>query len=334
MIERKTIAHAPNGMGIDEITLSDGPTTVKLLTLGAVTRDWTVAHQGGETSVVLGYEDPLAYVDNLSHMGAIAGRIVNRVAGGKFEFDGQTYQCAQNEGSNMLHGGNVGIAKRHFTAETDTSLNGVVFHYHSPDGEEGFPGAVDFTYVISLDGSQLTYELRATSDRPTPINLAQHNYYNLMGQGDIRNHHVTVAADKFTPSNDQNIPTGEVLDVTGTQFDFRSGGTITQMDPDRKGIDINLVLQAEQPVAAAVKAANGLNLTMRTNQPAVQLYTGQSLFEVQGLHGQKMFPFSGLCLEPQHFPNAVNEPKFVTSVATPDKPYYQKLSIDIKEEAR
>lgn len=333
MIDRKTIAHAKNGMGIDEITLSDGPTKIKLLTLGAVTRDWIVAHRGGETSVVLGYEDPLAYIDNPSHLGAIAGRIVNRVAGGKFVFDGHTYQCSQNEGRNMLHGGHVGIAKRHFVAETDSSNNSVIFRYHSPDGEEGFPGAVDFTYVISLDGSQLTYELHATSDRPTPINLAQHNYYNLMGQGDIRNHYVTVPADQYTPSNDQNIPTGEILDVTGTQFDFRNGCTVAQRDPSGSGIDINLVLQEDQPVAATVEAANGLALTMRTDQPGMQLYTGHSLFEVQGLYGQKMAPFSGLCLEPQHFPNAVNEPSFKTSLATPDRPYYHMLSVDIKEEA-
>lgn len=331
MIRRTTVAHTKDGVGVDEITLSDGPTVVKFLTIGVVTRDWRVTQQGSETSVVLGYEDPLTYMENPGYIGAIAGRVANRVAGGKFDLDGQSYQCSQNEGQNMLHGGHTGLAKRHFSAEIDSSNQSVSFHYHSPEGEEGFPGAVDFTYVISLKSTKLTYELRAESDRPTPINLAQHNYYNLMGHGDIRSQQLMIRAAKYTPTNLENIPTGAILNTLGTRLDLQNGNTLEKLDPERQGIDLNYVLREGIGAAATLDAANGLRLTMETDQPGLQLYTGQALPETIGLHGQKISAFSGLCLEPQHFPNAINQPDFTSPLATPDSPYCQKLTVDIKE---
>lgn len=329
MITRKTVAHADSGVGVDEITLSDGATRVSFLTIGATTRDWRIVHDDAEISVVLGHENPLTYIDNPYYFGAIAGRVANRVAGGRFEFEGQLYQCSQNEGQNMLHGGHVGLAKRHFVAEIDESQNSVTFKYHSPDGEEGFPATVDFTYVITLNGSAVTYELFGAPDRPTPINLAQHNYYNLMGHGDIRGHRLSIGASHFTQTDNKNIPTGEILSVADTRYDFRNGGLISDVDADCLGMDMNLVFDADKDPRVTACAQNGLNLSMKTTQPGIQLYTGHYLAKHVGNNGQQLGPFSGFCLEPQHFPDSLNHAGFETCVATPDKPYYQKLTVDI-----
>lgn len=329
MITRKTVARAENGAGIDEITLVDGASEVKFLTLGAVTRDWRVSHLGQDVSVVLGHEHPLDYISNPHYFGAIAGRIANRVAGGRFEFEGKVYQCSQNERQNMLHGGQIGLARRVFSAEIDTAQNRILFTYHSPDGEEGFPASVDFTYAISLNGSALTYEMTGVPDRPTPINLAQHNYYNLMGQGDIRDHHLTIDAAQYTPTDSENIPTGEVVSVENTRYDFRAGDLISTVDSERQGMDMNLVLGAKSTPSVTLLSPNGLRLNLTTQEPGLQLYTGHYIEKGTGQNGQKLVPFSGVCLEPQRFPNAVNQAGFDQPTATPDKPYYQKLVVDI-----
>jgi aldose 1-epimerase len=332
MIHRETIAHADTGVGIDEFTLRDGPTTVKLLSIGAVTRDWRLLHGGQETPVVLGYENPLSYLENPNYFGAIAGRVANRIAGGRFELNGETYQCSQNEGENQLHGGHIGLAKRHFYAELDTANNAVIFTYHSPDGEEGFLGAVDFRYAISLRGTTVTYDLRATVDRPTPISLAQHNYYNLMGRGDILQHHLTVDSDHYTPTDAELIPTGKIRSVVGTRYDFSDGGVIAEVDSALEGIDTNLVLRGKSTAAATLRGPNGVRLNLCTAETGVQLYTGGMIAQCRGLDGMENKPFSGVCLEPQQFPNALNEPKFTSFIATPDTPYRQVVSIDIAEE--
>ncbi|WP_380056822.1 aldose epimerase family protein [Falsihalocynthiibacter sp. SS001] len=331
MTNRKTVAHTAEGMGIDEITLTSGTTQVSLLTLGAVTRDWRVSHSGRETSVVLGHPDAADYIANPNYFGAIAGRIANRVAGGKFTLDGITYQCSQNEGENMLHGGHIGLARRMFEAQVDSADNSVLFSYHSPDGEEGFPGAVDFSYKISLNGTKVIYELVGTPDRPTPINLAQHNYYNLMGQGDIREYALFVDADMFTPTGEGLIPTGEIASVDGTPLDFRESIEIAQADPAGNGMDVNLVLRGESNPTATVTAPNGLRLALHTQEAGLQVYTGTYLAPQKGQNRQDIGKFSGLCLEPQQFPNSVNQSGFEAKIATPDAPYTQTLTVDISE---
>lgn len=329
MIKRKTVTRAENGASIDEITLVDGVSQVKLLTIGGATRDWRVSHKGREVPVVLGYQTPQEYLQSPNYFGAIAGRIANRVAGGRFEFEGSQYQCSQNEGQNLLHGGHIGLAKRLFSAEIDSDNNRVLFSYHSPDGEEGFPAAVDFTYAISLNGSALTYELTGTPDRPTPINLAQHNYYNLLGQGDIWDHHLTIDAAQYAPTDGQLITTGEVLSVANTRYDFEQGELISKVDPERKGADVNLVLAGNSSPSVKLVAPNGLQLSMTTQEPGLQLYTGGYITDQIGQNGQKLSAFSGVCLEPQHFPNAINIPDFEQPIATPDRPYHQKLIVEI-----
>lgn len=329
MTSRKTVAHTRDGVGIDELTLSSASAEVRLLTIGAATRDWRVSHGGKETSVVLGYPSAADYVASPVYFGAIAGRVANRIAGGRFTLEGQGYQCSQNEGNNMLHGGHIGLAKRQFSADFDSTNNSALFTYHSPDGEEGFPASVDFSYKITLSGSTLVYELSATSDRPTPINLAQHNYYNLMGQGDARGHVLHVDAAQFTPTDDELIPVGKLESVEATPYDFRSPISMLDADPKEEGIDMNLALIPSEQRVINLVAPNGLQLSMTTDQDGLQVYSGAYLPKQLGQNGQKIGAFSGICLEPQQFPNAINQDGFNVFVASPNQPYYQKLSVNI-----
>ncbi|MDE0588605.1 galactose mutarotase [Halocynthiibacter sp. C4] len=327
----KTVARTSDGASIDEVTLESNVASVSFLTAGAATRDWRVSHIGREIPVVLSYDDPAVYLENPSYFGAIAGRVANRTAGGRFTLDGKSYQCTQNEGENMLHGGALGLARRLWAVELDTANNAARFTYHSADGEEGFPGAVDFTVTVSLNGAALTYEMEARSDQVTPINMAQHNYYNLMGEGTIWDHKLHLAANRYTPVDDALIPTGEILGVANSRFDFRQPTLIKDADSEKLGIDHNFVLEDSSP-AAVLNAPNGLSLTLETEQPGLQVYTGAYLDNsVAGLNGREHVKHGGICLEPQTFPNALNQAGFEARFATPDEPYKQKLTVTIDE---
>lgn len=321
-----------DGPDIQQIVLQEGDQAVTLLSLGGTTQDWRLNHAGTDIPLVLGYSDPRRYLETQSYHGAIAGRVANRIAGAQFTLDGKNYQLPANEGRNMLHGGRGGLSRKHFSVDLDSANNGVRFTYHSPDGEEGFPGAVDFTYDILLRDGQLIYDLSAKTDRPTPINLAQHNYYNLTGTGDIWSHTLQVTADRFTPIDDELIPTGAV-DPVPDWLDYQSGALI-EKDPARHtSTDHNLVLaeglDRSAPIAS-LHAPNGVKLRMWSEQPGIQMYCCDGLATKRGGHGLLAHQrHHGVCLEPQHFPDAINRPEFAGIIATPDRPYKQRLTLDI-----
>jgi aldose 1-epimerase len=198
----------------------------------------------------------------------------------------------------------------------------------------GYPGAVDFEVRYSLEGSRLTLEMLGQVDRPTPINLAQHNYYNLDGTGDIMNHRLQIAADSYTPVDATQIPTGAIDPVDGTQLDFREMATIGSRDPGRIGADHNLMLRAGGDVEAAaatlISDETGLRLDVYTDQPAIQLFTAQTMqIDVPGHDGTTYSPFGGVCLEAQHAPDSLNRPEWPSIIATPDTPYRQILGLNI-----
>jgi len=322
---------------IREFTLQDGPVRLSLLNLGAVTRGWWVPCGGASVPVVLGYDDPARYLSDEAHLGGIAGRVANRMTGGRLVLDGVHYQLSQNEGDTHLHGGAGGLNRRIWQADADSAGRRVRFTYHSPDGEEGYPGAVDFTVTISLDGSAVTYDMRAEVDRPTPINLAQHNYYALAGQAEIWDQRLTVQADRMTPLDRMQLPEGGIVALAGTRYDYQRGAILADNDPQRRGSDANLVLRdgldRTAPVAE-LSAPNGLRMRMWSDQPDVQLYTAIHLAAQDGAHpGQRIAPFHGICLEPQGYPDAMNQPEFPSIVVTPEAPYRQVLTVDIAEQA-
>ncbi|MEX0285832.1 MAG: aldose epimerase family protein [Paracoccaceae bacterium] len=310
---------------IERVELSDGESSVRLLSIGCVTQDWQVPHEGAFVPAVLGYDDPESYRANPAYLGAIVGRVANRIANARFELDGQVYQLDANEGPHHLHGGPGALSHRFWQVERDGS-RAARFTLHSTHGDGGYPGAVDFAVTISLSGNSLTYDMRATPDRPTPINLAQHNYYALTG-GPIHDQHLRLSAATYTPTGPDMIPSGEVAGVEGTAMDFRTSRALRD-SITRGGLDHNYVLAPTDGPVATLDA--GLSLEVQTDQPGLQVYSATHLPDhATPLPGQTHAPFHALCLEPQGYPNALNTPGFPSIIATPDQPYQQKTTIRV-----
>lgn len=304
------------GRAVDAARLTAGGMEVSLLSFGAITRDWRI----GGRSVVLGYEDPADYGDDPYFLGIIAGRVANRIAGGRFRLMGEEVVLPLNDGPNHLHGGPRGLGKRHWEMEADTVANAVRLSCLSGHADGGYPGRAAFEVIVSLTDARLTYEMRAEVDRPTPINLAQHNYYNLTG-GEIRDHTLQIAAAAYLPTRADGIPLGDRAPVDDTPLDFTAPRRIGDADANRDGIDHCLVLTGDQP-AAVLTAPGAPELRFFTDQPGLQLYTGKHL---SGAHS----PFTGVCLEPEAFPDAVNRPAFPPVIVYPEAPYEQRLSIEV-----
>lgn len=295
---------------MDEARLVSGPLELRMLSYGAITRDLRVAGR----SIVLGYDDPSDYETDPYYLGIIAGRVGNRIAGGRFSLDGKTYSLDRNEGANHLHGGSFGFGKRHWTMD-EAGPNAVQLTLESEDGDGGYPGRADVEVVVTLEAGRLSYAMRVDVDRPTPINLAQHNYYNLSG-GLITDHVLTIAAEDVLGVDAEGIPTGQRGGVAGTRWDFQRPRKVGDLERDHC-----LVLSGENP-AAVLSVADGPELRFITDQPGLQLYTGHHLTT-------PFAPFQGLCLEPEGFPDAVNHPDFPSVIAQPHIPYHQHLSIEV-----
>jgi len=327
----KVIGHH-NGQEVREAVLESAGARIAIMNYGCVIRDWRVEAQGRAIPCVLGFESFDPYPEHSKSFSIIAGRVANRTAGGRFTLDDETYQLPINNGPNHLHGGPEGLGKRIWEMEADGDA--VALSYHSPDGEMGYPGAVDFRVVFRLNGARLTCEMTARPDRPTPINLAQHNYYNLNGARDIRGHILQIDADRYTPVDDVLIPTGVLAPVEGTQLDFRTPARIGDRDPDRVGADHNLVLNAgrteETPAAVLRSDETGLQLSIRTDQPGIQLFTAAPMqIGVPGHDGVTYGPYGGVCLEAQHYPDSLNRPDWPPIIAAPHAPYFQWLEMEI-----
>ena len=282
--------------------------------------------------VVLGFPEPSDYQSNPCFMGAIVGRVANRVSGAGFTLDGRYHALSVNEPPNHLHGGANGLSTQNWRMSPD-GARAVRLTHRSRHGDQGYPGQVDLAVTITLSGDRLRYDMRAESDRPTPVNLAQHSYYNLLGSGHVMDHSVQIAADSFTIADAAMLPTGAVASLDGKSFDFRVPRTVAQADPARNGLDMNLILSQNRAAPdapdapdARVTAANGLCLELRTDRPCLQLYSSGSLSTLQG-HGR----FAGLCLEPQDYPGSPNIPGFPSIIVTPDRPYRQITEIRISE---
>ncbi|MBS9477542.1 galactose mutarotase [Ancylobacter sp. VKM B-3255] len=311
-----TVGHGPEGEPIEEITLvaADG-TRARVLSWGATLRDLEIPLADGRLRrVVLGYEDPQSYIANPSYLGATCGRVANRIRDGRFSHDGRDYDVGRNEaGRTHLHGGARGFSHRNWTV-TGTTADSVTLTRHSPDGEEGYPGTVEARCTYRLEApATLIVEMSATSDAPTPINLAHHSYFTLDPAGTVRELELEVAARRYTPVDENLIPTGELAAVAGTPFDFTRPARL-----DARGTlyDINYVLDGTaggEPRFAARASCRrtGLALDILTDAPGLQLYDGQHLKPTRGgLGANRHGPHAGICFEAQNFPDAVNQPGF------------------------
>jgi aldose 1-epimerase len=310
--------------------------TMKVTNYGGIITSLSVPDKNGNMAdIVLGYDKLEDYLASTPYFGAIIGRYGNRIAKGVFTLDNITYKLAQNDGINHLHGGIKGFDKVVWDAKefVNDSATGIVFHYLSRDGEEGYPGNLDVQVVYTLtDKNELIFEYLATTDKATPVNLTQHSYFNLAGEGDIKSHQIRIAADKYTVVDSILIPTGELRPVAGTAFDFTKtkiiGADIQKTGSKPLGYDHNFVLNAPNIKEKAVwvkEPMSGRQMTVYTDQPGVQFYTGNFLDgSITGKGGTVYKAYSGFCLETQHFPDSPNQPAFPTSILLPGQKYHTK----------
>lgn len=316
-----------DGTEVPLCRIAKGELEAEIITWGASVRRLRF----GGRDMVLGLESLDDYVRHSPHMGAIAGRCANRIAGGSFTLDGAEHRLALNEnGRTHLHGGARGFGKRAWTLEQHDKAS-VLLKLVSADGEEGYPGRVEALCRYTLTGTgALRIKLTATTDAPTLVNLAHHSYFNLGDGADIRDHTLEIAADRYLPVDGDAIPTGEVRKVDWTPFDFREGRRIGRRPGEEEAVfDHNFCL-ADWPreaaeFAAAVEAPDeSVRLEVWTTEPGLQFYDGYKLnVPVEGLDGRRYGPHAGFCLEPQRWPDSPNHAGFAGAVLRPGETYTQ-----------
>lgn len=340
---RTVFGTLPDGRSVEEVTLTNGKgITARILSWGALLRSLDVPDRSGKAAdVVLGYNDLASYLTKGSYFGVSVGRYANRIRAGRFTLDGQTYTLATNDGPNALHGGAAGFDKRLWTitAVKGGAAPSVTLRYVSPDGEEGYPGTLTATATYTLDATDtLTVTYEATTDKPTIVNLTNHSFFNLAGEGSgrsILDQTLTIPAERFTPVDATLIPTGAYLPVAGTPFDFRKPTVIGARIRDgrdeqivrARGYDHNWVVTdaptAEPHLVARVEdPESGRILEVASNQPGVQFYAGNFLnATVVGKSGLAYRQSDALALEPELFPDTPNQPAFGSARLDPGKTY-------------
>ena len=309
---------------------------------GIITSLKTPDRNGRFSDIVLGYDNLAGYVANSPYFGAIVGRYANRIARGHFSLDGATYTLAVNNGPNSLHGGLRGFDKVVWSAHPfqNQEGQGVALDYTSPNGEEGYPGTLKttVTYTLTPD-DRLIVDYLASTDKATPINLSQHSYWNLVGNAsrDILGHVLTLNADAITPVDSTLIPTGELMPVQGTPFDFRTPHAIGERVDQRQntqirygnGYDHNFVLNRGGATAGAlvmaarvVEPTSGRTMEISTTEPGIQFYSGNFLDgSITGKSGAVYHFRYGLALETQHYPDSPNHPNFPSTILQPGQQY-------------
>lgn len=329
----------PDGTPVELFVLADGLIEARIMTYGGIVQSLKVLDRSGKPAdVVLGFDSLDGYVANSNasggaFFGAIIGRYANRIAHGSFTLGGKKYSLPLNNGENSLHGGPQGFNNVVWKAKSIT--DGVELSYLSKDGEAGYPGNLSVVVRYTLIKGDLRIEYLATTDKDTVVNLSNHSYFNLAGQGrgDILNHQVTLHASRFTPVDAGLIPTGELRSVASTPFDFRKPNAIVariNADDEQlhlgKGYDHNWVLDSKgdtlAEAAEVYEPTSGRVLRVLTTEPGIQFYTGNFLNVDIGKGGTSYRMRSAFCLETQHFPDSPNHPDFPTTELKPGERYH------------
>ncbi|QGY01356.1 galactose mutarotase [Methylobacterium mesophilicum SR1.6/6] len=332
----QVFGHTADGQAVARHVLSRGSLRVAVIDFGAAVTAIEVPDRAGRSAnVVLGLDTLEGYETVSPSFGAVVGRYANRIGGGRFSLDGHTYRLPVNEGPNTLHGGPRNFGRRMWRVERSDATS-LALARLSPDGEEGFPGNLEVRVRYSLPGEGvLRLDYAATTDRPTILNLTNHSYFNLAGEGagSVLGHEVRLDADAFTPTDATQVPTGEIRPVDGTPFDFRTPrrleAHIRDGDPQlaiAKGYDHTFVLRGPagtlRPAATCIDPGSGRRLDVWTTQPALQLYTGNNLDgTLIGPSGRIYRSGDGVCFETQGFPDAPNRPTFPSAVLRPGETF-------------
>jgi len=334
-VTKQSFGHTPDGTAVDLYALADGKVEAGIITYGGtVIYLRTPDRKGKLDDIVLGCDSVEKYMAQKAYLGAIIGRYANRIAHGAFQLDGHTYSIPKNDGDNALHAGIRGFDKVVWSAKEIP--DGIALSYVSPDGDQGFPGTLSTAVSYTLSGGALRIEYSATTDKDTVVNLTNHSYFNLAGQGngDILKHVVKIDASRITPVDASLIPTGELKPVKGTPFDFLTAHVIgDRIDADDEqlrlgqGYDHNFVL--DHPPGNLAEAAEvyepttGRILRVLTDQPGIQFYTGNHLDgSITGKDGRVYKRRFALCLETQHFPDSPNHPSFPTTELKPGEQFH------------
>ncbi|CAN5305243.1 galactose mutarotase [soil metagenome] len=340
MITRRPFGHLPDGRAVDEYTLDNGRgLSLRAIEFGGIV---TALHcpdrQGQSANVVLGFDNLADYVERNPNFGTLVGRYGNRIAGGRFVLDGEPHQLPLNDGVNSLHGGPGGFGKRWWAIkalppQADGSM-AIELSFTSEDGDQHYPGQLGVTVRYTLTPrNEWRIDYRATTTRPTILNLTHHGYYNLAGGGSALDHELTLNAGRYLPVDANLIPIG-IEEVAGTPFDFtratRIADRIRQGDAQllaAKGYDHTFVIDRDEPQALVGAArlhdpASGRTMSIASTEPGVQFYSGNFLDGcLRGANGQAYRQGDGVCLETQHFPDSPNRPEFPSTVLRPGETF-------------
>jgi aldose 1-epimerase len=344
-IKKESFGKTTGGEQIDLYRLSNKKgMEVSITNFGATVVTLKVPDRAGKAAdIVLGYDTLDGFESGTSYFGATVGRYGNRIGGGKFSLGGKTYTLPKNNGENTLHGGIVGFNKKVWKAREIESKSGQALEmsYLSPDGEEGFPGnlSAKVVFTVPAERNELNIEYSATTDKDTILNLTNHSYFNLAGEGngDILDHVLTLHAKQFTPVDKSLIPTGELATVSGTPMDFNTATAIGKRINDNyeqlvfgKGYDHNWVLAGSGSgtdlsiAAEAYDPKSGRKLEVLTTEPGVQFYSGNFLDGTKGKGGKPYPHRAAFCLETQHFPDSPNHPNFPSAVLKPNEGFHSQ----------
>ena len=329
MADTTVFGRLPDGAAVEEVAIAAGDLSARIITLGAIVRDVRLA--GVAHPLVLGFDDLEGYLHHSPYFGAVVGRCANRIGNGRFTLDGKPYRLVVNERDRtQLHGGPDGFGRRNWRIIAHDGAS-VTLALTSPDGDQGYPGKLEATCRYTIEApSTLRFDAEATSDAPTIANLAQHSYFNLDDSADILGHRVAIDAYAYTPTDEYLVPTGEIRPVDGTGYDRRTLAPIRLIhDGKRFPYDINLVVDAAKSAkprhqARLESAKNGVALDVWSTEPGVQFYDGAYVnVAVPGLGGRRYGANSGVCFEPQLFPDAPNHNNFPSAVLRPGETYRQ-----------
>jgi aldose 1-epimerase len=333
-IVRSDFGRTKDGKSVDLYTLTNKNGLVaKITNYGGIVTELHVPDRNGTNgNVVLGFATLDKYLAGHPFFGTITGRVANRIGKGRFTLDGKEYTLVTNNGPNHLHGGTNGFDKKLWDAEPAETKNGpsLTLRYVSPDGEEGYPGTLTTTVVYTLtNDNELKIDYRATTNNPTIVNLTNHSYFNLAGDGEgtILDHELMVNADNYTVFDSTQIPTGEIKGVEGTPLDFRKPTPIGQrIEQVQGGYDHNFVLNGktgQMKLCARVRdPKSGRVMEIRTTKPGVQLYTANGLDgKITGVSGKPYVKYGAFCLETQHYPDSINHPEFPSVILRPGQTY-------------